>query len=392
MRFAPLLFAAALPLSVACSAGETVDRRPRDAAVDAGEVDAGPTGTDAGPTGTDAGPMGIDAGPMGIDAGPMGIDAGPGVDAGPPRGDGQYLDECSAPIDCVSDLCVADGATRRFCSRSCTRHGDCADEHVCAGGACVPDDSGTICPVATPEVCATGLCLGPSGGSGQCTRDCESALDCPAGWACTEPPGGGAFRICVDIEKPCTAGGTECGTGLCIPDLGCTATCRGAADCPSRATYLGLPAYRCAAAFGSSVPICAPPVAGDGMGGDIRGDDAIGTVCPASGFNECRSGLCVDFDETDANPPMCTQVCGAEGGCAPGFGCKPEVLDDGSIRTFCARAGGRVLGESCGAARDCQSALCDTGGYCTRLCQDGLCPTGWRCEPLPGTTLGLCRR
>ncbi|HJL26300.1 MAG TPA: hypothetical protein RMH80_29050, partial [Polyangiaceae bacterium LLY-WYZ-15_(1-7)] len=81
MRFAPLLFAAALPLSVACSAGETVDRRPRDAAVDAGEVDAGPTGTDAGPTGTDAGPMGIDAGPMGIDAGPMGIDAGPGVDA-----------------------------------------------------------------------------------------------------------------------------------------------------------------------------------------------------------------------------------------------------------------------------------------------------------------------
>ncbi len=330
-------------------------------------------GTDAGQR--DAFVPPVDAFVPPVDAFVPPVDAGPG-----PRGN--YLDRCTVAGDCASGFCVEDTGSSRFCSRACGSHGDCADEHVCAGGQCVRDDSGEACSTATPSTCALGLCLGtPS--SAECVRPCNSASDCAAGWACTEVSG---QQICVDIEKPCTSGGSECPTGLCLT-AGCTATCRSAADCPSRATGLGLMPYTCERLSGAPSPICVPPVLASG--GDIAGADPLGASCAASGTNTCRSGLC----NADApSGPMCIQSCDAEGGCAAGFGCRPEVISGGGIALFCARAGRAPIGAACGAAADCASALCDTAGYCTRMCADGLCPTGWRCENVPGSSARICRR
>ena len=331
--------------------------------------DGGVPPMDSGTPPVDSGqPVDSDTPP--VDSGTPPVDSGtPPVDSGTPPGTGHYLDRCTIDPDCASGPCVADVGGARLCSRTCTVHSQCANEHVCAGGRCVHDDTGVGCAVSTPVSCALGLCLGPAGGSGTCTRDCSSATDCPSGFACTRPSPGDP-KVCVDIEKPCTVGGTECATGLCLSAQGCTASCDSAADCPNRATSLGVPPYTCNVAFGSSGPICVPP-------SDILGPDAIGASCPLSGSSTCRSGLC---DTGAPTGPMCTQICDPMGGCAPSLGCFP-LANGASFVLVCSRAGNRAIGDSCSSGRDCDSGLCDdTSGRCTRICEDGICPTSWRCE------------
>jgi len=354
----------------AADAGLPMDGGVRDAP--GGPEDTGPPPRDAGPPPTDTGPPPTDTGPPPRDTGPPPTDSGP-------MGSGRYLDRCTTAADCSSALCVDDVGGTRMCTRRCTDHVDCAHEHVCASGVCVSDDTGQPCSVSSPETCSLGLCLGPSGGSGACTRPCRNAADCPAGHACTDA-GGGAF-VCVDIEKPC-AGPANCLSGACLSVQGCTATCRTRADCPE--LFAGLAAYTCAVAYGSSGPICVPPT-------DIVGNQAAGELCryeAGTGFVLCRSGAC---DDGAPLGPTCTQTCTAEGGCGAGLGCSP-VVDGAAIVLACVRAGGRSLGAVCGSGRECDSGLCDMpSGRCTRLCHDGLCPTGWRCEPIAGYGISLCR-
>jgi hypothetical protein len=311
--------------------------------------------------------------PPGFDAG---SDAGvPSTDA-PVVGTGAYLDRCTGNGDCASGRCVLDRGGTRFCSRACTSDLMCAHEHLCAGSFCVPDTTGAPCSVGAPDGCASGLCIGSAAG-GSCTRFCSSAAECPAGYACSIA-GGSTAPICVEIEKPCTASGSECASGLCIPGLGCTATCTSAAMCPARLG--GLPPYTCARDFGSTTNICVPPA-------DILGDDAIGASCPFSGTSECRSGAC---DTSAPLGPMCTQTCAAQGGCPAGFGCYPLEDPPGTITLVCERAGGLDLGATCTSGRLCSSGICQAPGYCTRLCADGFCPTGYRCAVAAGTA--LCER
>jgi hypothetical protein len=323
---------------------------------------------------------------------PVDAHVAPPIDAGVPPVDGaaaidvavtptkQYLDRCASPAECVSGLCVEDVGGSHFCSRTCTSHGGCASEHVCNGaGVCVPDDTGGPCSTATPEACALGMCLGPSGGTGACTRDCATALDCPSGYACTLVSG---VKICVDIERPC-AGAADCGSGLCLTNVGCTATCTTASDCPPRLTSLGVASYTCATLTGAPGTICIPPA-------DIIGDDPIGAVCQwdsTTGYSLCRSAAC---DDSAPSGPMCTQACGAQGGCAPGLGCYPLVVGSDILMT-CQRAGSGDLGDACAGGSACYSGLCDGTGVCTRLCSDGICPTGWTCDVIAGYSIWICR-
>lgn len=353
-------------------------------------VDSGPT-PDSGMPRVDSGPPGVDAGTdagrdAGRDAGvDAGVDAGrdSGTDSGPPVGTGRYLDRCTSGGDCMSGRCVDDVGGTRMCTITCTTHRDCASEHVCASGECRHDDTGTGCSTGSPTSCVLGLCVGnATTGVGQCTRQCDSAIDCPAGFACADA---GGTRVCVDIERGC-GDASQCATGLCLSVQGCTAECRTAADCPRRFSFL--PAYTCAIAFGSARPICVPP-------SDITGSDPIGSSCPITGFNDCRSDACDTSAPTGA---MCTQSCTQEGGCGPALGCWPSIDDfDGDglpdLELLCSRAGSRAIGQSCGTGRECDSGLCDTAGFCTRLCtDDALCPTGMRCDPVPGFPVSLCRR
>jgi hypothetical protein len=367
-------------LSTACADGERVNRR------DAGSDGAPPSLDAFAPPGVDAFVSTLDAFvPPGADAFVSALDAfvPPGADAyvAPDvftPGTGRYLDRCTAARDCASGLCAEDRGGTRFCTRECTSDLQCAHEHVCVAGFCLADDTGEPCSVGSPETCATGLCLGSAAG-GACTRDCATSAECPAGYACTRV-GSPARKVCVDIERSCTAP-EHCATGLCVPGLGCTATCEAPSDCPGRLS--GLPAYTCGRAYGASTNVCVVPA-------DVVGDDPAGASCVLSdsGLYECRSGAC---DDSAPLGPMCTTGCTAQGGCGPGLGCFP-LVDGGSVLLVCSRAGTRDLGAACGSGRDCASALCDTRGYCTRLCADGLCPTGWRCETVAGFGVALCRR
>jgi hypothetical protein len=332
---------------------------------------------DAAP-GTPDAASGVDAGST-IDAAPP-ADAPPDIDAPPTPGTGQYLDRCDAHGDCQSLLCAPDIGGSRFCTKSCTNHAQCAHEHFCVDEICWPDDTGSPCTVANPDVCAL-YCLQSGDGSGECTRPCTSAAECPAGYACTIA-GGSTDKLCVNIEKPC-ADGNACGTGLCItgsPAVGCTAFCDTVADCPARLTAIGLPAYTCANAYGSSQPVCVVP-------DDVIGSDPIGATCAAVGDVYCRSGIC-DTDEPTG--PMCTQACTVEGGCGPGLGCFP-LADGGQFHLICNRGGAGDLGDPCTGGVSCLSGLCDSTGVCTRFCNDGLCPTGWTCLPVAGTSFAICR-
>lgn len=299
-----------------------------------------------------------------------GQDGGPAPDAAPL---GARLDVCTSGAECASTRC-----DDSRCTELCTNNDECAHDELCAGGVCRRDDTGEMCSVATATTCVLGLCLGDMS-SGECTRPCDNAADCPSGFACSEI---GGQQVCMLIETPCTAGGTECRSGLCLSPQGCTATCRSAADCPARATALGVPGYTCEIIAGSASPVCVPPA-------DILGSAPIGSTCPSSGTNDCRSGLC---NPGAPGGPMCTQSCTPNGGCPPGFGCKPEEVDAGVFEALCARAGTRAVGESCTQSTDCETAICDAAGYCSRLCNDSLCPTGFRCNPIPASSLRTCVR
>ncbi len=293
-----------------------------------------------------------------------------------------YLDRCTSPDDCVSGLCEVDIGGSLFCSRSCTSNAQCAYEHVCADSVCQPDDTGAPCSVATPETCELGLCLGSGDGTGACTRTCNSANDCPAGYACTQA-GGSSEKLCVNIEKAC-ADGNNCGSGLCLSAQGCTAFCDSAADCPQTLGAFGIEPYTCEVAFGSGTPICVPPL-------QVLGPDPIGATCNATGTVTCRSGAC-NGDAPIA--PMCTQTCSPQGGCGPGLGCFP-LADLGTFHLVCNRAGAGDLGDVCNQASDCTSGLCSADqspAYCTRHCNDGLCPTGWTCVPVAGSSIAMCRQ
>lgn len=379
LRFRSATVPALLTLALGCAEGERGPGPRRDAAVPTADVYV-PPGVDAFFPPPDAyAPPGVDAFSPPADAYvPPGVDAYlPPTDAFS-AGTGRYLDRCTAARDCASGLCAPDRGGTYFCTRDCTTDLQCAHEHVCVAGVCLADDTGEPCSVGAPESCATGLCLG-SGAGGQCVRECASAAECPAGYACTRA-GGSTMKICVDVERPCSSA-SECGSGLCIPTLGCTANCDSAADCPAR--LAGLPPYTCGRAYGSSTNLCVVP-------SDVVGDDAAGASCVfnADFLYECRSGAC---DDSAPLGPMCTQACTAQGGCGAGLGCYP-LVDGGSITLVCSRAGSRDLGASCGTGRECASGLCDTAGYCTRLCSDGLCPTGWRCETVAGFGVAICRR
>lgn len=345
----------------------------------------------------DAGPR-LDGGPGG-DAFVPGADAFvppndafvPGVDAFVPPNDAfvtgtrAYLDRCSASSDCASGLCAVDRGGSRFCSRSCASDLQCAHEHVCvtgaSGGVCLPDDTGAPCSVGTPETCNLGLCLGSAAG-GRCTRDCSSAADCPAGYACSHVAGS-SRHVCIDIEQPCS-GAADCGGGFCTT-FGCTAPCDSPADCPARlpatSTAPAFPAYACDTSLGSAVPICIPPA-------DIVGSVPVGGSCAVT--NACRSDAC---DTSAPLGAMCTQACTAQGGCGPGLGCTP-LVDGADILLVCERAGSAGLTQTCNHGYECASGICDGSGavgHCTRLCADGICPTGYTCQSIAGFGISLCR-
>jgi hypothetical protein len=311
------------------------------------------------------------------------MDTAPPIDTSAPPADTGgggtkgYLTACASNAECASGVCTP--SAPRFCTKTCAVHGECAHGQICAGGVCRVEDTGTPCTTGSGCLQYCGGIVGAS----FCTHACSTATDCPAGYACT--PDGTGLKICVDIERPCTdANQCPSGLGFCgAGGLGCTAKCTSAADCPQR--IVGLPPYTCESVGGQSV--CKAP-------SDVLGSSVMGSTCPATGTNTCRSGAC----DTSTSPPTCVQRCSARGGCAVSWGCYP--VEDPSTKTadlICSPAGSVWLGQTCARGRDCQSGICQSPGYCTRMCADGFCPDGMTCgatglTATDGTPVKLCNK
>lgn len=355
-----------------CMAASTDGGVGTDAGKDsASPVDSGAPPVDSSVTPTDTSVEPADTFVEPVDTSVPPTDMGSGATKG-------YLTSCASNAECLSGVCTP--SAPRFCTKSCSTHAECAHGQICAGGVCRAEDTGATCTSGSSCLQYCGGIVGAS----HCTHTCSTAGDCPAGYACT--PDGTGLKICIDIERPCTdANQCPSGLGFCASGgVGCTAKCTSAADCPAR--LVGLPAYTCSSVGGQNV--CVPP-------SDVLGGGALGTTCPATGTNLCRSGAC----DGSTAPPSCAQRCTLRGGCPVSWGCFP-LEDPGppsETLLVCSPAGSLWLGATCTRGRDCLSGLCQAPGYCTRMCGDGYCPDGMTCTSpgltaTDGTPIKLCSK
>lgn len=129
----------------------------------------------------------------------------------------QLTSECAAPLVCRLERCRRECAT----TRDCPIGSNCVfDERGFGGCQTLPEtecERNSQCP--SPLVCRFG----------QCTNECMTHEDCPAGAACLNEPDGNA---CVDrFEMGCQIT-SECPEPLvCAVDERCRPACRTDRDC-----------------------------------------------------------------------------------------------------------------------------------------------------------------
>ncbi|MCA9518304.1 MAG: hypothetical protein KC635_25385, partial [Myxococcales bacterium] len=278
--------------------------------------------------------------------------------------------------DCNGKTDAADLA----CGASCTSHGDC-----------YPD-----------RVCATWVTTGENA----CSDPCIGTADCPPGQICSKLPGSAQVGFC----QPSPAGGlangvacsvdAQCQSLLCADDV-CRPTCLSEDRCPGADTChpvgdLGL---------GLVSAACAP---------NTPGSVAINGVCSdPSGFeydgSYCASGHC-DLMPYPREPLFCSKLCHSETDCNVGQECNivlyaaatnPSTLPASALHPIYGRdalaacytpttPGGTLeAGAPCNPVNhaQCKSNKClaigaegDPQTYCTRYCEfDQECPSGMGC-------------
>jgi hypothetical protein len=130
----------------------------------------------------------------------------------------QLTSECAAPLVCRLERCRRECATTRDCpiGSSCV-----FDDRGFGGCQTLPEtecERNSQCPA--PLVCRFG----------QCTNECMTDEDCPAGAACLNEPTGG--MACVDMfEMECQLTSTCPEPLICAVDERCRPACRTDRDC-----------------------------------------------------------------------------------------------------------------------------------------------------------------
>jgi hypothetical protein len=249
------------------------------------------------------------------DAGQLAPDSGIGPTGLP------YGAICMRGSECASTFCLGiDGGAAGRCTKVCAADNECVYPDTCidvggagrlCGAAPTGGATGAPCP-GGPAQCATGICLGPMGGSAVCTHQCSPLPSCPMGMTCQPVPDGAGSAVAVCI--PGTGGGFgqscgapgDCATALCVGITGsgvCTSDCN-QTPCPS-----GWTCARVADGQGGFARICAP----EGIAGGDFGD-------PCTGATSCASMLCLS-DGTGQS--FCTDTCRTDTDCpvASGWSC-----------------------------------------------------------------------
>ncbi len=342
--------------------------------------------------------------------------------------------DCALPLTCIAGRCVPECRADRDCApseqcingscapaadppRLCAGAGGCRAGETCQGGVCQPVglfpqpvDAGLAradaqpgaldATTGTPDAggvggdagasgqpygavcmraseCASGLCLGPTGGAqGRCSKACAANGDCAFPDTCVEVAGAG--RLCGSTQPggqtgaACPNGPNDCASGLCLSPQGvtpfCTQLCAPLPTCPS-----GLACVPVADGAGGALTVCG---LGNGRG--------FGEACSAA--SQCAANLCLGVG--GAAQGLCTARCDQGVPCPSGYTC--AAVDDGAGGSvgICAPSGavGGGFGAACTGAASCQSGLClsdaRTGqAFCTIACASSA-----ECAARPGST------
>lgn len=145
---------------------------------------------------------------------------------------------------------------------TCTTEPDPDDVGGCADGATF-NDVGKPC--TSGHACESRLCFGRTANA-ICTKRCEIADDCPAGWHCIDTSDG--YQVCMiggepdghastndacdavtytDVGDYCTSAGA-CQSGICLTGNYCSARCSSERDCPS--------SWSCVLSSGDGIRYC----------------------------------------------------------------------------------------------------------------------------------------
>ena len=222
---------------------------------------------------------------------------------------------CAVDTDCASLYCNDPGDGRRRCLAPCqTDTGSCFGGEICLPlgdqcGGCF--DAGHVSgvshglgePCGTDADCRSGMCRS-DGGVNECVAPCGAGDACPVGFTCEE-------AACVrdreqELGGPC-GDNADCATGVCASAGSrqwCTAICTDSSTCPA--------GFTCQSAGGAAV--CSPE------------RSLLGESCRAN--EDCVSMVC------DTANAVCTQLCGVENACAPGFDCRRLP---GEVSAICVR-------------------------------------------------------
>jgi hypothetical protein len=266
-------------------------------------------------------------------------------------------------------------------AEDCAGFSDACTVGTCVNGVCqkLPANDGTACDdgigCTLNDACQAGECTGTS------TKFCPSSNTCSIGFcdpvtdSCTEVPGNDG-ATCND-QNPCTQAGTcaagacnpgpqvdcsfldsECGVGMCDPNLGCVAmplaegaACNDGLFCTVQ--------DKCAMGICSGVPnLCD----GDGSGCFVGACDEAQNKCitvPGNNGGACDDGNACTSGETCSNgnciggvPANQGMMCDDQNGCTGGTTCSNGVCTNATSQVVACVNGDQCCPMGCAANGD----------------------------------------
>lgn len=284
--------------------------------------------------------------------------------------------------DCAPFLC---NPASKTCNPTCTTYADCVSPNQCINGSCGKKGNGLPCSApgdCLSNVCAQGVCC-----AGPCTDLCKSCAVDGALGTCTNLPAGKSDvqARCLDQGlATCGSNGLCDGAGACqkyLDGMGCSAQCNAAT-----ATFTP---FACGAGTcNPGAPQSCSPYSCDNTGCKksctVLADCAVGFVCGAGGLcvrppENCMNGVDDDGDG---------QADCADTDCQPGFMCVPAAPAGFTGPVALAEGATQADLPACGGAHPVESFTGWGSPQCPFTCSACGCgsPTGVTCD---NPTIGM---